>query len=298
MKFWLRRLLGFAGTLLGVSALTFALVSAVPGDLLSDAEMNPQVSEATLRAMRERLRSDEAWPVRYGSWLVGVVRGDWGVSLISGLPVRDLVAARVANTLALAVLAQIAAWLLSAALAMQAVSRPRGWADLLGEWLANLLLCIPEVALTLLLMLFLGSRLGAAAVPVAALAALTLAAMPPVWRQMRAAGSRAMELPFVEAARANGVAPAVVWWRYVLPAAAVPLISFAGASIGGLISASLVVECVTGYGGLGPLMLDAVLARDLPVVAATVLLTATLWLLGGLLSDAALYVVDPRMRVR
>jgi len=126
--------------------------------------------------------------------------------------------------------------------------------------------------------------------------ALVLSALPLLVRHVRAAVADVLNAPFLLAAVGHGIPRRTLLYRYALPAAANPLISLFGFSIGALLSESLLIEVVMSWPGLGPLLLEAILARDLYVVVGGVLFS-TLFLVGGnLLADLLLYWADPRIR--
>jgi peptide/nickel transport system permease protein len=126
--------------------------------------------------------------------------------------------------------------------------------------------------------------------------ALVLAILPALVRHVRASVSDVLAAPFVRAARAHGIPEARVLFRHVLPAAANPLVSLFGLSLAGLLSMSLVVEVVMSWPGLGPLLLDAILARDFFLALGLVLVSTVLLLGGNMLADALLLAADPRIR--
>src|SRR3989441_6280646 len=127
-------------------------------------------------------------------------------------------------------------------------------------------------------------------------AALVLSALPLLTRHVRAAVAEVLDAPFMLAARGHGIPRRTLLYRYALRAAANPLISLFGFSIGALLSGSLLVEVVMSWPGLGPLLLEAILARDLYVVIGGVLLS-TIFLVGGnFLADLLLLWADPRIR--
>jgi peptide/nickel transport system permease protein len=127
-------------------------------------------------------------------------------------------------------------------------------------------------------------------------AALVLSALPLLVRHARAAVADVLDAPFLLAAQGHGIPKHWLLYRYALPAAANPLISLFGFSIGALLSGSLLIEVVMSWPGIGPLLLEAILARDLYVVIGGVLFS-TLFLVGGnFLADTLLYWADPRIR--
>jgi peptide/nickel transport system permease protein len=113
---------------------------------------------------------------------------------------------------------------------------------------------------------------------------------------VRAAVAEALEAPFLRAAEGHGISRGRLLYRYVLPAAAHPLIALFGFSLGTLLSASLLVEVVMSWPGLGPFLLEAILARDLYVVIGGVLLSTLFLVAGNFVADLLLFWVDPRIR--
>ena len=131
------------------------------------------------------------------------------------------------------------------------------------------------------------------AVPVAV---LVLGMLPVLVRHVRSAVSDCARSPFALAARAHGIGRRRLLFRHLLPAALNPLISLFGYSIGTLLSAGLLVEVLVGWPGLGPIFLEAILARDFPLVLGVVMSSATLLVTGNLIADLLLYRADPRIR--
>ena len=126
-------------------------------------------------------------------------------------------------------------------------------------------------------------------------AVLVLGLLPVLARHIRAAMIEAMDSPFALAARAQGIPRRRLLFRHLLPAALNPLISLFGFSLGTLLSASLLVEVVMGWPGLGPFFLDSIMARDFAVVAAVVTISTAFLMAGNLLADLMLYRADPRI---
>jgi peptide/nickel transport system permease protein len=127
---------------------------------------------------------------------------------------------------------------------------------------------------------------------------LVLGMLPTLVRHVRASMAEAIDSPFALSARAQGIPRQRLLFRHLLPAAANPLISLAGFSFGTLLSASLLIEVVMGWPGLGPLFLEAIMARDFALVLAVVILSASFLVAGNLLADILLYRMDPRIRMK
>jgi peptide/nickel transport system permease protein len=304
--------------LLGVSVLSFALLSAAPGNFADELRLNPQISADTVAALKTEYGIDKPWPVRYLRWLKSIVRGEFGYSLSYRCPVGPLLWPRARNTLLLTSLATLIAWMVAIPWGiLEALYRGR-WVDQVSSGLNATLLAVPELVLGLLLLLFAartgwfptGGMLSASStsLPVAArlqdlflhlilpVFALVLGSAPLLIRYVRSAIAAVLERPFIESARGLGISTPRIVFRHALPAAANSLISLLGLSIGALLSTSLLIEVVLGWPGLGPLVLESLLARDPYVVMALVLLSSVFMVFGNLIADLLLYWSDPRIR--
>jgi peptide/nickel transport system permease protein len=308
--------------LVGVSVFTFALLSAAPGNFFDELQLNPQISPQTILALKARYGMNDRFPIRYLKWLNSAARGDFGYSMSYSCPVGSLLWLRAGNTLLLAALATLLAWSIAIPWGIVEALRRGSWIDRAGGVFTALLLAIPDLLLGLLLLLF-AARTGwfptggmstinasASAAPpsflqsvrdlalhlVLPVIALALGALPVLVRHVRAAVAAVLDSPFVEASRGLGIPPWRLIYRHVLPAAANSLISLLGFSIGALLSMSLLIEVVLSWPGLGPLVLEAMLSRDVYVVMAVVTLSSVFLVVGNLLADLLLYYTDPRIR--
>lgn len=305
--------------LLGLlSFATFGLAELAPGDYAAEMRLDPRLSRESLAALRERYHLDDSLGRRYFAWLGSVLRGELGYSFAHQAPVAALLRPRLGATLLLAGSATLLAWLAALGWGAAAALSPRGLADRALALASALLLALPELLLLLLLLAWasqtrllpLGgmrsldaASLGFAAaltdllrhlaLPVLALAAGLL---PALLRHARAAFAEALAEPSVAAARGHGLGLRRRLFSYALPGAAGTLLPLAGLSFGGLLSSSLLVEVVFAWPGIGPLFLDAILARDLHLVVAVLLASGLLLAAGNALADLALLWSDPRRR--
>ena len=316
---WLARRIAHGFLLVvGVSVLSFVLVELAPGDYFAEMRLDPRISEATVRALRARYGLDRPLPERYLRWVASLARGELGYSFAYGQPVGPLLWPRVRNTLLLTGTATGLAWMLAVPLGAWWATRRRGVADAGLAGLTAMLLALPDLVLALGLLLMAvrtgwlpaggmaalgheqmsaGERFrDVAAHLVLPVTALVLGILPVLVRYVRATVADALGAPFVRAARAHGIPEVRVLLRHALPAAANPLISLFGLSLAGLLSTSLLVEVVMSWPGLGPLMLEAILARDFYLVLGPVLASTLLLVGGNLLADAVLLAADPRIR--
>jgi peptide/nickel transport system permease protein len=315
----LRRLLQLVPLLLAVVTLTFALLHAAPGDYVTTVAENPQVSPATLDAMRHRFGLDRPWPEQYALYLRNLIlRGDFGESFSRHRPVFAVLGEGMLNTLLLAVAAALVTWGLAVPLGAWAAARPHRLTDRALSVVAFLGLSIPEVVLGLLL-LMLAARTGwfpvggmrsldweTMGLAARALDVLRHLVLPAVvvgvvplasrMRQMRASVLDVMRLDYVTAARARGLGEGAVLWRHAVPNALNPLITLFGFTLGSLLSGSLVAEIVFSWPGLGRITYEAILARDQYLVTGSVLMAAMVLVLGNLVADVMLVAADPRLR--
>lgn len=293
----LRRLLHAVFLIAGISVLSFVLMELAPGDFLGEARINPQLSAATVAALRDQYGLNKSLPQKYLYWLGSVANGSFGVSFSYNLPVSTLLWPRARKTLELTLSAWLLSWIIALPLGVWSAGRHGGWVDRVITVLISALLGLPDLVLACLV-LFLALRTGwfrtgHANLPITV---LTLAALPVLVRHVRSSVLDVAQQPHAQAARAHGIHGGQLWFQWLLPAAANPLASLFGLSIAGCISSSLLVETIFGWPGLGPLFLEAIAARDFYLVIAPVILSAVFLVAGVFIGDLLLYAVDPRIR--
>jgi peptide/nickel transport system permease protein len=318
MRFLLRRLIHAVFLLLGVSILTFLFTSLAPGDYFGEMRLNSHIAPETLTALRAQYQLDRPVPVRYARWVKSVIQGDLGYSFSNNSPVGPLIWVRARNTLLLTVTATLLTWGLALPLGVWSAERLGRFPDTLISWAMAGLLVVPDLLIALgLLVLAVRSGWfptgGMASVGFERLSSvdkfrdlvlhmilpvvvLVLTALPMVVRHVRAAMIGVLDAPFLRAARGHGIRRHRLLYRYALSAAANPLISLFGFSIGALLSSSLLVEVIMSWPGMGPLLVEAILARDLYVVIGGVLLSTLFLVVGNFSADLLLYWADPRIR--
>jgi peptide/nickel transport system permease protein len=272
----------------------FLIFRLLPGDIYTAELGNPQASRQSIEALREATGLKNSWGRRYGDWAASCLRGEFGVSLAYGMPVSRLIAPRIRKTLAIAAPALALAWVLGLGLALLAVRF--GWTVGLDPGVAAAAMVPDVIAVSLLLWLAVGAGIpiGGAWLPVAG---LTFSLLPVVFLHASGEIRHARELEFVRLAESRGIRGRRLWLRYILRAAANPLVSLAGLSVAAMVGSSFVVEVLTGWPGLGPLFLEAVEARDYPIVETVLMLLAAVLALSNLAADLALYRLDPRIRL-
>jgi peptide/nickel transport system permease protein len=319
MQFLLRRMLHGLLVFLCVSAFTFILMNAAPGDFFEELRMNPEISSDTLAALRSSYGFDEPVVTRYVDWVRSGLTGDWGFSLAYKSPAGPLVWKRARNTLLLTIAAMLLAWVMAIPIGSWVASKPGSMPDLFLSGVVSALLAIPDLVLALILLVAAVrtrslpaggmASIGSSGMGVAArfidtsrhlfLPAICLAAglFPILVLHVRTAVMESLRSPFIAAAQAYGIPFPRVLFRHALPAAANPLISLFGLSLGTLVSSSMLIEAIFGWPGLGQLLLEAILQRDFYVVIDAAVLATGFFLAGNLIADILIYANDPRIRV-
>jgi len=318
MRYVIRRITHGLLLLLGVSVLSFILMQLAPGEFFQDLRLNPQISPQTIAALRARYGMDAPLPVRYFRWLESAIHGDLGYSFAYNSPVASLLWPRIGHTLVLAVPATLLAWLIAVPLGMWSAAHKGNWRDRLTAIGTSGLLAIPDLVIALALLMLavrtgyfpsggmfsvgfadftLWGKLRDLALHLfLPTIALVFSTLPMLVRHMRASMIEVLDAPFVRTALAHGIPRKRILWRHVFPSAVNPMISLLGVSIGTLLSASLLIEVIMSWPGLGPLVLEAIFARDLYLVIGAAMFTTGLLLAGNFLADLILYASDPRIR--
>lgn len=313
-----KRLLIAVPMLLLVSLLSFVLINAAPGDALAELQQDPQISSDTVNRLRQQYGLDRPLLVRYGAWLGGVVRGDFGTSLREHLPVTTLIGARLGNTLKLSLTATFLALLLALPLGALTAKQRGSWLDRGTSALTLVSLSTPRIVLAILALVLAAQtqwfpigNVRSLNVPndwsaaslldgwhhlllPALVMSLPLAAV--YLRQVRAGLLEVLTADFIRTARAKGLSEWVVIGKHAARVAAAPLITLLGYAVAALLSGSVVVENVMAWPGLGQLAVEATRRRDLPVLMGVVMLTAVMMLLGNLFADVLHLLADPRLR--
>jgi peptide/nickel transport system permease protein len=308
----LTRLLSLLPVLFGTSLVSFFLIRLVPGDPAL-ALLGLEADNAAITALRQKLSLDQPLAVQYLSWLGNVLTGDFGRSIQGGREVFPLLIGALGPT----ALLSFAALLISLAIALPAgiiaATRRNSAADYSASFLALCGLSMPSFWLGVLLILALSIWLpifpsSGYASPLASpgefvrhlvLPALTLGAAlaAATMRMTRATMLEVLRSDYVRTAKAKGLAERSVVLRHALPNAQIPIITLIGIQIGQLLGGVVITETVFSWPGIGKLTVDAIFARDYPVVQGAVLLTAALFVLINFATDVIYALVDPRVRV-
>ncbi|WP_040205737.1 nickel ABC transporter permease [Neobacillus jeddahensis] len=305
-----RRLFQLLFLLFGISFLVFSSMYLAPGDPASMIG-GPTATESDLNAIRDNLGLNDSFLTQYGHYLASVVQGDLGFSYQTRQPVSEAIAVRFPNTLKLAIASMVIAIIIGIFAGLISALKHNSWLDVSSTTFALAGISIPNFWLGALLILVFSVNLQW--LPVAGLSdpwftveglkqmvlpAITLgtgsAAM--IARMVRSSMLEVVRADYVRTARAKGVKERNVIWIHTLKNAMIPVITVIGLNFGALLGGTIITEKVFAINGVGRLMIDAIAARDFPMVQGSVLLVATLFVLVNLVVDIVYTYVDPRIK--
>jgi peptide/nickel transport system permease protein len=327
LSFIIRRILLMIPTMIVISLVAFIVIQLPPGDFLTaltaeKAAQNEVLDTSLVIALRAQYGLDQPWYVQYWYWISGIVfRGDFGQSFEWNLPVSSLIWDRLGLTLIVSLTTLVFVWLISFPIGVYSAVRQHSAGDLVATFFGFLGLAIPNFLLALVLM-YVASRYFGAGVgglfspaysnapwswarvldlskhlwlPVIVLGSSGMAALI---RIMRANLLDELNKPYVEMVRARGVHETKLLLKYPVRVALNPFVSTIGWVLPALISGETITSIVLSLPTAGPLLLKALFAQDMYLAGGLILLLSGLTLVGTLLSDILLAILDPRIRYR
>jgi len=308
----IRRVLAIFPVMLIVAIFVFLLLRLTPGDPAAIIAGDMATPEQ-LERIREAMGLNQPIHTQFITWMGRLLQGDLGTSLISGTPVLTMVGQRVFPTLNLALLTIAIAVAIAVPMGVLAAWRHRSWIDYAVMSFSVLGFSVPVFVIGYLFILVFSINLGwlpvqgyasptedgfAAFLYRAILPALTLATIyiALIARMTRASMLEVLGEDYIRTARAKGVKESRVLFRHALRNAAVPILTVIGTGFALLISGVVVTESVFNIPGIGRLTVDAILARDYPVIQAMILLTSATYVVVNLIIDISYTIFDPRIR--
>ena len=309
----LRRLVATIPVLLLVTAGVFALIHLTPGDPI-DAMMAESVDDSVKRQLRSDLGLDRPLYLQYATWMGRLLQGDLGRSIRNREPVIENVGRRIKPSLQLAGLAMAISLLVATPIGILSAARRNSTLDRFGTSFALFGICMPNFLIALLLIFLFGVTLRwlpisgyvdpmeepwegirSLALPAITLG-LALAAV--ITRTLRSSMLEALSEDYIRTARAKGLSEGAVIRAHALKNALIPVVTVLGLQLGTLIGGAVITEYVFALPGVGRLVVDAVFARDYPLVQGVVLLIAVGFILSNLMVDLLYGWIDPRIRHR
>ena len=301
-KFLLRRLVLSVITLLLVSVLIFfmARISGDPSTLLIDDYASAQ----SLESLRASLGLDKSYPEQYWIFFSNAIQGDFGISIVQKRPVGTLIRERLVATFQLGIAAFVFSIAVGIPLGVLSSIKRGSMVDRLSKVLALIGQSAPPFWIGIMLMFFFAVRLGW--VPPSGRQEVSSIILPAItlgWffiaanmRLVRSAMLDVLDSEYIKLARAKGVSGTQVIWKHALRNALIPPLTFAGITLGGLVTGSLVAEVVFAWPGLGQLAFLAVRDSDYPLLQGIVITFALFYLASTFLVDVLYAYIDPRIR--
>ncbi|NOZ27350.1 MAG: ABC transporter permease [Chloroflexi bacterium] len=320
-RYLIRRLVQMIPLLFAISILSFLIMHLAPGDptaMYMDPTKGAGNNPETLQRLRRQLGLDQPLYVQYWKWLTNTLRGNWGYSFINRQPVLDNIMARLPNTLLLGGVAMTIALLAAIPIGILSASRQYSLFDYTVTGIAFFGISVPPFWLALVLMQVFANHLGwlpavgmrsvreqlsgwPAVVDVIKhlIMPATVLAMPSLAGWMRYMRSSLLEVigaEYIRTARAKGLKERAVILRHALKNALIPMITLLGLSLPVLVGGAFIIETVFGWPGMGRLGVNAILARDYPLIMGVTMMSSVLVILGNLLADIVYAWADPRIR--
>lgn len=308
--FALKRILAAVPTILLVSIAVFLLIRSIPGDP-AEIMLGEGADPASLAAFRAELGLDESMPVQFMRWAARVLHGDFGQSIFLHQPVAVLVWDRLQLSASIILVAVGIAAIIAVAAGLYAAWRQDRAGDIAVVTLATLGLSLPSFWIGLLLLLLFGIELGWLPVVgyvafsddpgrawqylILPIVTLVVVEVGVLTRMARASAVEVLRLEYITHARAKGLSEWTVLFRHALPNAFAPTLTMVGIVVGSLLGGIAVVETVFTLPGLGRLIVEAIYARDYPVIQGCLLVIAVAYVLVNLVVDLLYPIFDPRI---
>lgn len=288
----------------GALAMVFVIVYLLPGDpvyqIVDPASATPEVIEN----LRRQLGTDQPLPAQFARYAANMLRGDFGRSIVNGDPVLPKIIEHFPATLSLTVCSAVFAAAIGIWLGVLSAIHRNGWIDFAARTLGLFGISMPTFWTGILLILFFSVRLGwfpamgsdGWKTLVLPSAALGIIASGFIIRLVRNSMLEVLGEPFILTLRAKGLSERMVMYRHALRNALLPALTMIGVIVGDLMAGSVVIETVFSRQGIGRIVADALMAKDVPVIQGVILFSAVVYVLVNLLVDLSHSLVDPRVR--
>ena len=306
-RYALRRVLQLIPILIGITFLSFAMMRLAGSDAVTEMYAGKgAVSQEIIDLKRAELGLDKPFITQYFAWLGGMLRGDMGISYVSGRDVFQTFVSKLPATLLLTALSILLTVVISIPLGVLAAVRHDKVTDYCLRFLSFIGNSLPNFFVALLLMQLLAIKLNwlpvisnGTSIRSAMMPTLTLAISMSAkyMRQVRATVLEELNKDYVIGARARGVRGSVVLWRSVIKSSMLTIVTLLALSIGSLLGGTAIIESIFMWDGVGKLAVDAITMRDYPLIQAYVVWMAVIYVLVNLITDLLYHALDPRIRL-
>ena len=303
----LKRLIGMAFVLLGISFITFCLIMLAPGDPVRQMIAGNEdivVSQVEIDALRHELGLDKPFLFQYLDWLGRVLQGNFGVSTMMKKPVADVLVEALPATVLLALSATGFMLLFSIPIGIYTAVHQNRISDYVVRLFTFMGVSVPNFWMGLMLLWVFALKIGILPIIGGSITfqniilptvTLGIVMMSKFTRQVRAAVLEELRQDYVVGARARGFSESHILWKEVLPNALLPLITLLGLAFGSLLGGAAVVEIVFSWPGLGYTIVQAIIYRDFQTVQAIVLWISMMYMVINLVIDMSYHYLDPRV---
>lgn len=317
-KYLLRRLLIAVPTLLLISMVVYAILALAPGDPLSQFALDPRVPPEVRENIRRQLGLDQPWHIRYVKWLIAAIQGDLGYSFQSRVPVTELIAQKLPNTLSVLGVAYVLAVLLAIPIGVVSAVKRYSFFDHAATTFAFIGFSVPTFFTGLILILIfsvklhwlpfiyqstlkvslfdIDSMIAQFKQSIMPITVLTLFQTATLVRFVRSEMLENMPLDYVRTARAKGLQERLVVIRHVLRNSLIPVVTLVALGVPAIFGGALITEQIFRIPGIGLLLINAIEQSDTPVVMGATLMFSVLVVLFNIVADMLYGVLDPRIR--
>lgn len=313
LKYISKRILQAIPLLFIISIICFTLIQLAPYDAV-DAMTTPNMTQKTIELIKARYGLDQPAYMQYFYWVKGILSGEWGYSIVTHESITNDLSARIPNTILLVFPAYILALLFSIILGLIAGAKKGKLADKMIDGLSSFGIAIPSFWMAMILVFIFGHRLNL--LPILGMhtigneesfsdllshmilpcTVLMLSFMPELVRYVRSSTIGQLSEDYVMVQQAYGANSTWILYKHVLRNVLLPIITIVGMSLPMLVTGAVVTETVFGWPGIGTYFVKAIQGFDYPVVMAIMLLSASLVIIGNLVSDILYSIVDPRIK--
>lgn len=290
--------------ILGSLTLVFAIFYLLPGDPVLSMIDPTYATPEMIENLRVQLGLDQPFYIQFGHYLADMLRGDFGVSMVNSDPVLPKILANFPSTLILTLSSTCIAVIIGVVLGILSAVHRNGWIDILARTIGLFGISMPTFWSGILLILIFSIQLGwfpamgSEGISTLVLPAITLGIVGAgfVIRMVRNSMLEVLSEPFITTLRAKGISRHVIMYKHALRNALIPVVTVVGMQIGEMLAGTVVIETVFSRQGIGRILADAIMARDIPVVQGVVFFTAILYVVINLLVDISYTYIDPRIR--
>lgn len=319
INYIIRRLLTLIPLLLIMSFVTFMFIQLSPGNMLAQYKLNPLISEETVARLEKQYHFDKPVIVQYGYWLKNLLVLNLGYSESQKQPVIKVISSRLVNTLLLSITTILITWIIAIPIGIYCAVHQYTIGDKIFSAISFVGMSLPSFFMALLFLYFFGSQLGI--LPIGGLKSadfesltmigrildmgthliipamvLVIGALAGLQRIMRGNMLDVLRMQYVTTARAKGLPESKVIYKHALRNAINPMVTIFGYELSSLLSGAALVEIICSYPGLGQVMLEAVRSKDIYLVMGSMMISGFLLIMGNLIADILLAVVDPQIQ--